>query len=111
MSKIKLLLDVVNDMHSLADSLQALANTIADGDIQKKEQPKQQTKKTAAVKESEQPTVTHEMIRELAVKLSRCGKREEIKHLLDEYGVRNVTAVKDDDLDTFYAELSAMEVH
>lgn len=101
MSKIKLLLDVVNDMRSLADSLQALANTIADGDVQKKELPTPQEPKL--------PSATHETVRELAVKLSRCGKREEIKHLLDEYGVKNVTAIKEDDLDTFYAELSAME--
>lgn len=108
MSKIKLLLDVVNDMRSLADSLQALANTIADGDVRKNEQLTQQ--KENIPQKTKQPAVTHEMIRELAVKLSRCGKREEIKQMLDEYGVRNVTAVKDDDLDTFYAELSAMEV-
>lgn len=109
MSRIKLLLDVVNDMRSLADSIEALANATADGDVQKKEQPKQQTKKTAVVKESEQPAVTHEMVRELAVKLSRGGRREEIKQMLEEYGVKNVTAIKEDDLDTFYAKLSAME--
>jgi len=31
MSRTKLLLDVVEDIHSLADSLQALANAIARG--------------------------------------------------------------------------------
>lgn len=61
------------------------------------------------MKESEQPAVTHEMVRELAVKLSRGGRREEIKQMLEEYGVKNVTAIKEDDLDTFYAKLSAME--
>lgn len=108
MSRMKLLLDVVNDMRSLADSIETLANATADGDVQKKEQPTQQ--KENIPQNPKQPAVTHEMIRELAVKLSRCGKREEIKHLLDKYGVKNVTAVKEDDLDTFYAELAAMEV-
>ncbi len=108
MSRIKLLLDVVNDMRSLADSIEALADATADGDVQKKEQPKQQ-KKTTVPKEPEQSIVTHEMIRALAVKLSRDGKREEIKQMLEKYGVKNVTAIKEDDLDTFYAELSAME--
>lgn len=110
MSRIKLLLNVVNDMRSLADSIEALAIATADGDVQKKEQSKQQTKKTAAPKEPEQSTVTHEMIRELAVKLSRGGRREEIKQMLEEYGVRNVTAIKEDDLETFYAEFATMEV-
>lgn len=109
MSRIKLLLDVVNDMRSLADSIEALANATADGDVQKKEQPKQQTKKTDALNVPEQTPVTHEKVRELAVKLSRGGKRGEIKQMLDRYGVKNVTAIKGDDLDTFYAELSAME--
>lgn len=108
MSRMKLLLDVVNDMRSLADSIEVLANATADDDVQKKEPPTQQ--KENIQQKNKQPAVTHETVRELAVKLSRCGKREEIKHLLDEYGVKNVTAVKDDDLDTFYAELSAMEV-
>lgn len=33
MSRIKLLLDVVNGMRSLADSLEIMANAMADGDI------------------------------------------------------------------------------
>jgi hypothetical protein len=103
MSKIKLLLDVVNDIRSLADGLEVLANAMADGD----NQPKAQAKAAA---EPSKPTITHEMLRELAVKLSRNGKREEIKALIEKYGVKNITAVAESDLDAFYAELSAMEV-
>ena len=110
MSKMKLLLDVVNDMRSLADSIEALANATTDGDVQKKEQSKPKTQKPETPKEAEQPIVTHEMIRELAVKLSRGGKREEIKQMLEQYGVKNVTAITADDLEPFYAELAAMEV-
>ena len=56
MSKIQLLLDVVNDMRSLADSLQSVANAMADGDVQKKELPasksteKEQSKSNAEKK-------------------------------------------------------------
>lgn len=111
MSRMKLLLDVITDMRTLADSLEVLADAMADGDVQKKETVvAKSAKKTVAVKASEQPAVTHEMVRELAVKISRGGRREEIKQMLEEYGVKNVTAIKEDDLDTFYAELSAMEV-
>ena len=56
------------------------------------------------------PAVTHEKIRGLAVKLSRNGKREEVKRLIEQYGVKNVTAIADDDLESFYSELAAMEV-
>ena len=37
MSRIKLLLDVVNGMRSLADSLEIMANAMADGDSIRKE--------------------------------------------------------------------------
>lgn len=99
MSKIKLLLDVVNDMRSLADSLEVMANAIADGGNQFKTVPAEKLSK---------PSVTHEMLRELAVKLSRSGKREEIKSLIEKYGVKNITAVAVSDLDAFYADLQQM---
>ena len=51
-----------------------------------------------------------EVLRELAVKLSRNGKREEIKQLIEKYGVKNITAVAESDLDSFYADLQQMEV-
>ena len=70
MSRTKLLLDVVSDMRSLADSLETMANAVAGNDGISKE------------KQADKPNVTHEMLRELAVKLSRNGKREEIKQLM-----------------------------
>ena len=42
--------------------------------------------------------------------LSRNGKREEIKQLIEKYGVKNITAVAESDLDSFYADLQQMEV-
>ena len=99
MSRIKLLLDVVNGMRSLADSLEIMANAMSDGDSIPKE-------KVSAQKGADTPSVTHEQLRELAVKLSR----EEIKQLIEKYGVKNITAVADADLDAFYADLQQMEV-
>ena len=101
MSRIKLLLDVVNGMRSLADSLEIMANAMADGDSIPKE-------KVSAQKAADTPYVTHEQLRELAVKLSREGKREEVKSLIEKYGVKNITAVAVSDLDAFYADLQQM---
>lgn len=53
MSRIKLLLDVVNGMRSLADSLEIMANAMADGDSIPKE-------KVSAQKGADTPSVTHE---------------------------------------------------
>ena len=52
--------------------------------------------------------MTHEQLRELAVKLSREGKREKVKSLIEKYGVKNITAVAVSDLDAFYADLQQM---
>lgn len=69
-----------------------------------------QKRKYRQQKGADTPSVTHEQLRELAVKLSREGKREEIKQLIEKYGVKNITAVADADLDAFYADLQQMEV-
>lgn len=111
MSRIKLLLNVLNDMHSLADSLEAMANAMAEGDNQTQEQETKQTsaKETNPAKEIK-TDVTHEMLRELAVKLSRGGRREEVKQLIGKYGVKNITEVAESDLESFYNDLQQMGV-
>ena len=64
--------------------------------------------KVSAQKAADTPSVTHEQLRELAVKLSREGKREKVKSLIEKYGVKNITAVAVSDLDAFYADLQQM---
>ena len=110
MSRIKLLLDVLRDMRSLADSLEEMANAMADGYNQIPERESEQipAKETSPAKETK-TAVTHEMLRELAVRLSQNGKREEVKRLIGKYGVKNITAVAEPDLDGFYADLQQME--
>ena len=97
MSRIKLLLNLINDVRAVANDLQSMADAMASDE-------------SSATSPANVPAVTHEQIRELAVKLSRNGKREEVKRLIEQYGVKNVTAIADDDLESFYSELAAMEV-
>ena len=113
MSRIKLLLNVVEDLRTLADDVEILAKAVAEG--QPAPKPEQTTvqqapKPTPPPEEKPKITVTHEMVRELAVNLSRAGKREEIKSLIESYGVKNITSVAEADLESFYADLRAMEV-
>ena len=103
MMRIQLLFEVISDIRNLADGLDALAQSIEDNDNQPKTE-------IHAESHNRKSTITHEKIRELAVKLSRKGKREEIQRLIEQYGVTNVTAIADDDLESFYSELAAMEV-
>ena len=100
MSKIKMLLDVVESMRSLADSVEVLAQGIADG---------QNRPKVETAPKKDKPAVTHEMLRELAVKLSRGGRKDDVKALLDNYGVKNITAVAETDLESFYADLLSLD--
>lgn len=100
MSKIKMLLDVVECMRSLADSIEVLAQGIADG----------QNRQNAETKpKPDKPAVTHEMLREVAVKLSRDGRKDDVKALLDNYAVKNITAVAETDLESFYADLLRLD--
>jgi len=126
MSRMKLLLDVITDMRSLADSLEVLADAMADGDVQKKETvAAKSTKKTTCKvnsdsipeQETEQneeiqlePTVSKDEVLALAKKLSKNGKMEQVRNSLLSYGVSNVSALTGNNLMSFYAELKAMEV-
>ena len=100
MSKIKMLLDIVESMRSLADSIEVLAQGIADGQNRQKAETKSKPDK---------PAVTHEMLREIAVKLSRGGRKDDVKTLLESYGVKNITAVAENDLESFYTDLLSLD--
>ena len=101
MSKIKMMLDVVEQMRSLADSIEVLAQGIADGGSSR---PKPVQEKT-----QDKPAVTHEMLRELAIELTRSGRREDVKNTIEQYGVKNITAVAEGDLESFYADLLSLK--
>ena len=90
MSKIKLLLDVVSDLRSLADSLQAVADAVAQGG---QEQPDQTTEEKPAqkpekknvakqVEKAEPKPLTLEQVRAALAEKSRAGHTAEVKALL-----------------------------
>lgn len=84
MSKIKLLLDVVEDMRSLADSLQALADAMTQGDAP--------VQKTAPPPPTE-PAVTLEQVRAVLAEKSHDGKTDAVRELLQKYGAPKLSAV------------------
>ena len=63
MSKIKLLLDVVQDMRSLADSLQAVADAVADSGAAEAEmtttKEPEETGKVGRTEKTAKPTLSH----------------------------------------------------
>ena len=110
MSKIKLLLDVVQDMRSLADSLQAVADAVADSGAAEAElttakEPekagkagKTATKNTAkkeekpAAKQEEKP-LTLEEVRAVLAEKSRAGHTEEVRELLKKHGADKLSEI------------------
>jgi hypothetical protein len=93
MSKIKLLLDVVSDLHSLADSIQAIAGAIGKDDEHVDAKPS--TPVSAPVK-SEQPVITVEQIRAILAEKSQAGLSAEIRELLGRFGVARLSELAPD---------------
>lgn len=111
MSKIKLLLDVVQDMRSLADSLQAVAEAVADsgaaeteltttkepekagktGKTAAKNRVKKDTK--AAKQEPEEKLLTLEEVRAVLAEKSRSGHTEEVRELLAKHGADKLSEI------------------
>ena len=84
MSQIKLLLDVVNDIESLAESLKELANAMTKVD------PAAGTGKTADQKES----VSIEDIRAVLVPISQSGRSAAVKALLQKHGAERLSEIE-----------------
>lgn len=112
MSKIKLLLDVVQDMRSLADSLQAVADAVADnGEAEaemtttKESEKAGRTGKTtakntakkdvkpASKQEPEKKPLTLEEVRAVLAEKSRSGHTEEVRDLLAKHGADKLSEI------------------
>ena len=109
MSKIKLALDVVNDLRSLADSIETLAQAIGTNepidDATKTKQKKEKEPEAKALTEEvaegkaskekapEEKQPTLEEIRAAMADKSRDGHREAVKAIITKYGAGNLSAL------------------
>lgn len=116
MSKMKLLLDVVSDLRSLADSLQAVADAVAQGgqeqpDQTTEEKPAQEPeKKTAAKKEekAEPKPLTLEQVRAALAEKSRAGHTSEVKALLIKHGADKLSDIDPAEYPALLAEAEVL---
>ena len=116
MSKMKLLLDVVSDLRSLADSLQAVADAVAQGgqeqpDQTTEERPAQEPeKKTAAKKEekAEPKPLTLERVRAALAEKSRAGHTSEVKALLIKHGADKLSDIDPAEYPSLLAEAEVL---
>ena len=107
MGKVKLLLDVIGDLRSLADSLQAVADAVADngaaeaGRTDTKE-PEKEGKAGKAAKKEEKPAakqaqeekpLTLEEVRAVLAEKSRAGHTAEVRELLNKHGADKLSEI------------------
>ena len=91
MIQTKLLLDVVEDIRSLADSLQTLANAIAGDDVA------DESSVTAVETVAMPPvTITLEQVRAVLAEKSHDGLTEQVRSLLQKYGAQKLSAIASD---------------
>lgn len=89
MRKIKLLLDVVTDLRSLADSVQALAETIMENEPAETHQ----SEIPAPEKEPKVKKVTLEEVRAVLAEKSHEGFTAEVRALLLKYGASKLSEI------------------
>ena len=116
MSKMKLLLDVVSDLRSLADSLQAVADAVAQGG---QEQPDQTTEEKPAqkpekknvakqVEKAEPKPLTLEQVRAALAEKSRAGHTSEKKALLIKHGADKLSDIDPAEYPALLAEAEVL---
>lgn len=101
MSKTKLLLDVVDNLRNLADSLQDLHDAMIDSSVSKEkqvnaDQPKQTLK------------VSLEDVRSVLAKKSQEGKSSEVRALIQSYGVAKLSEVNESDYEDLYLKAEVL---
>src|SRR5690554_5248129 len=92
MSRIKLLLDVVNDMESLTESLRTLANAIASDEPSAESEEKPSTQETPEVKPVVK-TISVEDVRAVLTPISQSGKTDQVKALLIKHGASRLSDI------------------
>jgi len=90
MSKIKLALDVVSDLRSLADSIEALLGSVEVNapEAESKAEPKEKVEPEA---EEKQPSL--EEVRAKLAELSQSGKQTEVKKLITDFGAKKLSDI------------------
>ncbi len=128
MGKVKLLLEVIGDLRSLADSLQAVADAVADngaadvemtttkepeqtGKAGKTGKPAKNTAKKdakAAKQEPEEKLLTLEEVRAVLADKSRSGHTEEVRGLLAKHGADKLSEIDPAEYPALLAEAEVL---
>lgn len=87
MSKVKLLLDVISDMRSLADSIEVVCKAMTESDGVLKEVPATKTEP------AREPDIPLEKVRMVLAEKSQLGFTAEVRGIIRKYGADKLSAV------------------
>ena len=110
MSRTKLALEVVQDLRSLADSIEVLANAIVDGATEQSDAPEQPATNTSPEPQTtatEKPLSLVEL-RAYVAERSTPENRPKIKALLTKHGVNKLTELPEDQYEALKREVAAL---
>ena len=95
MSRMKLLLDVIEDMRSLADSLQAVATALCQSDPEGTGVPDPAPATPPAPAPADPPpkAITLEEVRAVLAERSHDGYTDQVRGLLQKYGAEKLSGV------------------
>lgn len=93
MSKIKLLLDVVSDIRSLADSLESVANAMCDNNPLSADAGTDNFEPNTMPETNNEKLPTLEDVRVVLAEKSAAGHGVEIRELLKKYGQTKLSAI------------------
>lgn len=109
MSRIKLLLDVVNDMRSLADSIQAVCDAMeSDGQPDTPEAKEEPQKKAPKAEAKKSPEITLEKVRGVLADKSRDGHTAEVRAIIQKYGADRLSDVDPKDYATIIKDAEVL---
>lgn len=109
MSKIKLLLDVVSGMRSLADSLEAVADAMCDNRTASEETESQAPVLEPTQEEHDEPKLTLEDVRSVLSEISANGHGAEIRELLKKYGQTKLSEIDPKDYPTLLKDAEVLK--
>ena len=109
MSRTKLALDVVQDLRSLANSLETLSKAMTgEEELPKDLLPKAQKKPDAAAAAIEEPRITLVELRAFVAERSTLENRPKIKALLGKFGVAKLTELPEEHYAALKREVEAL---
>lgn len=104
MSKTKLLLDVVDNMRSLAESIQAVAEVMAGSEVTQSAQKESPTAESKPVAKA----VSLEQVRAVLADKSQAGFTAEVRMLLEKYGASKLSQIDQANYTALLADAEAL---